>query len=33
MPEIIISDTSCLIILHKIGELDLLHKVYGSVTT
>ncbi len=33
MPEVIISDTSCLIILHKIGELDLLHKVYGSVTT
>lgn len=33
MPKIIISDTSCLIILHKIGELDLLRKVYDSVTT
>ncbi len=33
MPRIIISDTSCLIILHKIGELDLLRKVYETVTT
>ena len=33
MPKMIISDTSCLIILHKIGELDLLRKVYNSVTT
>ncbi len=29
----IISDTSCFIILTNIGELDLLHKVYGQVVT
>jgi predicted nucleic acid-binding protein len=29
----IISDTSCLILFHKIGELDILRKVYDSVTT
>jgi predicted nucleic acid-binding protein len=33
MPKIIISDTSCFIILTKIGELELLHKVYGQITT
>ena len=33
MHKIVISDTSCLILLHKIGELDLLQKVYGSVLT
>lgn len=33
MPKTIISDTSCLIILTNIGELDLLHKVYGSIVT
>ena len=33
MHKIVISDSSCLIILHKIGELDLLHKVYDSVST
>lgn len=33
MPKIIISDTSCLIILSKIGELDLLKKVYGNIVT
>lgn len=33
MPRIIISDTSCLILFHKIGELDILRKVYGTVTT
>ena len=33
MHKIVISDTSCLIILHKIGELDILRKVYASVTT
>lgn len=34
MPEqIIISDTSCLIILTNIGELDLLYKVYGRIVT
>lgn len=32
MPEAIISDTSCLIILTKIGELDLLHQLYTKVT-
>jgi predicted nucleic acid-binding protein len=33
MLKIIISDTSCFIILTNIGELDLLQKVYGKVTT
>jgi predicted nucleic acid-binding protein len=33
MPKTIISDTSCFIILTNIGELDLLHKVYGSIFT
>jgi len=34
MPDItIISDTSCLIVLQKIGELDLLHKMYGIIIT
>lgn len=33
MPKTIISDTSCLIILTNIGELELLHKVYGQVAT
>lgn len=33
MPRIIISDTSCFIILTNIGEFDLLRKVYGEVTT
>jgi len=33
MPNIVISDTSCLIILDKIGELDLLRKVYITVLT
>lgn len=32
MPKVIISDTSCLIILTKIGELDLLHQLYKMVT-
>lgn len=32
MPKIIISDTSCLIILSKIGELDLLRQLYNTVT-
>jgi predicted nucleic acid-binding protein len=31
MPEIVISDTSCLIVLSKIGELDLLRKRYSRV--
>jgi len=33
MPKIIISDTSCFIILTNIGSLDLLHKVYGQIIT
>lgn len=32
MPKVIISDTSCLIILNKIGELDLLRRLYNTVT-
>ena len=32
MPKIIISDTTCLIILNKIGELDLLRQLYTTVT-
>ena len=32
MPKVIISDTSCLIILSKIGELDLLRQLYKTVT-
>jgi predicted nucleic acid-binding protein len=31
MQKIIISDTSCLILLEKIGELDLLHEVFGEI--
>ena len=33
MPETIISDTSCFIVLTNISELELLKKVYNSVTT
>lgn len=33
MHKTIISDTSCLIILSKIGELDLLYRVYGQIIT
>ena len=33
MPRVIISDTSCFIILSKIGELNLLQNVYGEVAT
>ncbi|MEL7678649.1 DUF3368 domain-containing protein [Elizabethkingia meningoseptica] len=33
MHRVIISDTSCLIILSKIGELDLLKKVYKNIVT
>ncbi len=32
MQKVIISDTSCLITLSKIGALDLLQKLFGSVT-
>ncbi|OPZ25091.1 MAG: hypothetical protein BWZ00_01892 [Bacteroidetes bacterium ADurb.BinA174] len=31
MPKIIISDTSCLIILSNIAQLELLHKMYGEI--
>jgi len=33
MPKTIISDTSCLIIMTNIGELELLHNLYGQITT
>ena len=32
MQKVIISDTSCLILLDKIGELNLLHVVFGQIT-
>lgn len=32
MPKIIIADTSCLIILSKIGEIELLQRLYNTVT-
>ncbi len=32
MRKTIISDTSCLILLHKIGELNLLHRLFGIVS-
>jgi predicted nucleic acid-binding protein len=31
MPTVIVSDTSCLILFYKIGELELLHKIYGVI--
>ena len=31
MPKIIVSDTSCLIILHKISKLDLLKSLFGEI--
>jgi predicted nucleic acid-binding protein len=33
MHKAIISDTSCLILLEKIGELELLHKLFGLIIT
>lgn len=33
MHKTIISDTSCFIILSNIGELELLHRVYGEIIT
>ena len=33
MPKTIISDTSCFIILTNIGELEILHQVYGQIIT
>ena len=32
MSKVIISDTSCLIILDKVGQLDLLQKLFGTVS-
>ena len=32
MQKVIISDTSCLILLDKIGELELLNKLFGQIT-
>lgn len=31
MRKIIVSDTSCLIIFYKVGQLELLQKVFGSI--
>ena len=31
--EVVIADTSCFILLSKIGELELLHTIFGQVTT
>jgi predicted nucleic acid-binding protein len=31
MPRVIVSDTSCLILLHKIGRLDILKSVFGRI--
>ncbi|WP_295675937.1 hypothetical protein [uncultured Mucilaginibacter sp.] len=33
MPDVVIADTSCFIILSNINELDLLLKVYGRIIT
>jgi len=33
MSKVVISDTSCFIILSKINELELLHKVYENILT
>ncbi len=33
MPKTIISDTSCFILLSRIGELELLQKIYGQILT
>ena len=30
-PPVIVSDTSCLILFYKIGELELLQKIYGQM--
>lgn len=32
MPKVIVSDTSCLILLAKIGQLEILEKVFGEIT-
>src|SRR6056297_145843 len=31
MPNVIVSDTSCLILFYKIGEFDLLKKIFGKL--
>lgn len=31
MPKVIVSDTTCLILFYKIGELDLLKKLFGKL--
>lgn len=31
MPKVVIADSSCLIVLSKIGELELLHLLYGRI--
>lgn len=31
MQKVIVSDTSCLILFHKIGQLELLHRVFGRI--
>ena len=33
MLKTIISDTSCLILLDKIGEIKILHKLFGTIVT
>ncbi|NCP84584.1 MAG: hypothetical protein GW809_06365 [Bacteroidetes bacterium] len=33
MPKVVISDTSTLILFHKIDEFNLLQKVYGELIT
>lgn len=33
MPKTIISDSSCFIVLTNVGELELLHKLYGRIIT
>ncbi len=32
MPGIVVSDTSCLILLDKLGKLDLLNSLFGEIT-
>lgn len=32
MPNLVIADTSCLIIFHKIGHIQLLHSLYDKIT-
>ena len=31
MPKTIIADTSCLILLDKVGEIEILHKLFGTI--